>query len=88
MKENQLDSQHNLKGTPAQGEIPSCCLETIQELAEHNPMMACPHCENIIKRFEDQSAFENYAKFCQSRRRKIQKAYYKAYKIILFHLCA
>ena len=84
MEENQLSSPPKLKDLPHQEDIRSCCLETIKELAENNPMMACPHCENIIKRFEEQSAFENYAKFCQSRRRKIQEAFYKDYKIILF----
>ena len=84
MKENQFLPLSKAEEMQQSEEINACCFETIKELAENNPMMACQKCENIIKRFEEQSAFEHYAKFCHSRRRKIQKASYKNYKIILF----
>jgi hypothetical protein len=51
--------------------IPACCVATIRKHVRHNPMMVCAECKNIIKCFDEERAYQNYVKFCQSRRRPI-----------------
>lgn len=65
-------------------DMDECCLSTIADLAENNPMMACQHCGHIIKRFEDESSFNRYARFCHSRKRDIKLSTYQNYYIIIF----
>ena len=60
-----------LNDLPADGSVPACCIATIGQHVEHNPMMVCAECKNIIKCFTDERAYVNYRKFCDSRRRPI-----------------
>jgi hypothetical protein len=76
---------HEANKLPGGKNLSACCIKTLEELVANNPMMACQHCEKIIKRFEEESAFQHYVKFCRSRKRKIEEASYKNYKIILFN---
>lgn len=64
--------------------ISPCCQETINALVLDNPMMVCQKCRNLIKSFTDETAFRNYATFCQSRGRKIQAGKLGPYLIIAF----
>ena len=85
MEDNQVINNINVKNEEKKPfEMSPCCLETVSELAENNPMMACQHCEKIIKCFKDDSSFNRYARFCHSRKRNIDVASYKEYRIILF----
>ena len=52
-------------------EFPVCCKDTIRKHVDFNPMMACPECRSLIKAFKDKKSFENYIKFCHSRKREI-----------------
>lgn len=84
MKESQTMLETELEENINGSKVSSCCLDTIKELAQNNPMMACQHCGKIIKCFREESSFNKYALFCESRKRNIQKANYETYKIILF----
>lgn len=83
---NQLENSSPVKLDKSEGcyQIKSCCLETIKELIENNPMMVCQRCENLIKCFIEDSSYDKYVRFCQSRKRKIKEASYKNYKIVIF----
>lgn len=54
-----------------QNGIPTCCISTIEQHVLNNPMMVCAECKNIIKCFVDERAYDNYLKFCRSRRRPV-----------------
>jgi hypothetical protein len=51
--------------------IPACCIATIRQHVAYNPMMVCSTCKNIIKCFVDERGYDNYLKFCRSRRRPV-----------------
>jgi hypothetical protein len=53
------------------GQLNDCCVDTIRNHVEHNPMMVCSKCKFIIKCFTDERAYNNYLVFCRSRRRPI-----------------
>jgi hypothetical protein len=65
-------------------EIAACCIATIHEHVSCNPMMVCPECKNIIKCFKDERAYDNYLKFCRSRRRPIVTAQVGEYWTVAF----
>ena len=64
--------------------IPTCCVRTMNQHVRFNPMMVCAECKNIIKCFIDERAFENYVKFCQSRRRPIETGKVQDYWTVVF----
>ncbi len=66
------------------GSIPVCCVSTISTHVRFNPMMVCADCKNIIKCFDDERAYQNYLKFCQSRRRPILMGRVENYWTIAF----
>lgn len=76
-----VDPSPSQKPTP---KIKPCCLETIKQHAEFNPMMVCPTCKQIIKRFESEASFRNYARFCESRKRPVDKFCINDTYIIIF----
>ncbi len=61
-----------------------CCWETIQEHVLHNEMMLCRTCQHIIKCFVNESAFRNYLRFCQSRKRPFFAARSDKHYIVVF----
>lgn len=68
----------------ARGEIPACCVATIQQHVRHNPMMVCTECKHIIKCFTDERAFQNYLVFCRSRRRPVLTGVVDGYHTVAF----
>jgi len=53
-------------------ELRSCCRDTVEKHAPHNPMIGCSGCNHLIKNFSDERAFLNYVHFCNSQNREIQ----------------
>lgn len=61
-----------------------CCKRTIDMHGENNPMMVCSECKQIIKCFEEEKAFRNYRRFCQSRHRRILSTRYSNWWVVVF----
>ena len=68
--------------------IPDCCQETISLHVTHNPMMVCPSCKLLIKCYKDKKQFENYIKFCNSRRREVLTGMIGDYYTVVFNAYA
>ncbi len=62
----------------------TCCEATIKEHVLHNEMMLCRVCHHIIKCFASESAFRNYLKFCQSRKRSVLTSRAKQHYVVVF----
>lgn len=65
-------------------EVRECCKKTIDMHADNNPMMVCSDCKQIIKCFDQEKAFRNYKRFCQSRHRNIIATEYAKWWVIIF----
>ena len=65
-------------------ELKACCALTIDQHADNNPMMVCSDCKQIIKCFDQERAFRNYKRFCQSRHRRILAAQYSKWWVVVF----
>lgn len=64
-----------------------CCEETIKLHGANNPMMVCASCKQIIKCFDDEKAYRNYVRFCESRHRKILAMPYQKSHVVIFKNC-
>jgi len=82
--EGMTGEQRSSSGDSHHGSIPNCCVATIATHVRFNPMMVCADCKNIIKCFDDERAYKNYLKFCQSRRRPILMGQVENYWTIAF----
>ncbi len=79
----QVSSQSS--GVPEQGDkLLACCMNTIAVHSAHNPMMVCPECKQIVKCFDNERAFSNYVKFCESRHRKVFTARHEKFFVVVF----
>lgn len=65
-------------------ELLDCCRRTIQMHAKNNPMMVCSDCKKIIKVFDNEKAYKNYQRFCQSRHRRFLATQYAGRHVITF----
>jgi hypothetical protein len=81
---NQPDFDALKDSPPLPDAIPACCTVTIRQHVQYNPMMVCSACKNIIKCFVDERAYENYLKFCRSRRRPVLTGHVDHYMTIAF----
>lgn len=54
------------------GDLASCCQETMSLHGTHNHMMMCPACKTVIKVFVEPKAFRAYLTFCRSRHRRVR----------------
>lgn len=61
-----------------------CCVNTINLLALHNPMMVCSECKQIIKCFTSDSSFRNYLTYCRSSRRPFSTGQTGQYQVVVF----
>jgi hypothetical protein len=68
----------------ATSKILPCCVETMRIHAANNPMMVCNICKQLIKCFTDESAYQRYIRFCQSRGRKVLEGVYNQYRVVIF----
>ncbi len=87
LADNLIESSNSEEASKAEalhGSIPGCCVSTISMHVRFNPMMVCADCKNIIKCFDDERAYQNYLKFCQSRRRPILMGRVENYWTIAF----
>ena len=86
-----LDSNNILEtaSTPISNmqKMSSCCEETIGLHGANNPMMVCASCKQIIKCFDDEKAYRNYVRFCESRHRKILAMPYGSSHVVIFKNC-
>lgn len=64
--------------------ILSCCESTIEKHAEHNPMMVCSDCKQIIKCFREERPYNNYLTFCRSRHRQISYGQVDGLYVVIF----
>lgn len=72
-------------GAPQQGDVLlACCAKTLAIHASHNPMMVCPECKQIVKCFNDDKAYRNYLRFCESRHRKVFTAKHHGMFVVVF----
>ena len=65
----------------------ACCEETITLHGANNPMMVCGSCKMIIKCFDDERAYRNYVRFCESRHRKILAMPHGSSHVVIFKNC-
>ncbi len=65
-------------------DLSPCCKQTIRTFVINNPMVSCHVCKHIIKCFTDKTAYYNFARFCQLKRRKVRYAELDGYFIIFF----
>ena len=65
-------------------ELLDCCRRTITMHAKNNPMMVCGECKKIIKVFDNDKAYRNYQRFCQSRHRRFLATHFSGQKVIIF----
>lgn len=65
-------------------ELLECCRKTIQMHAKNNPMMVCSDCKKIIKVFDNEKAYRNYQRFCQSRHRRYLATSFLGRHVITF----
>ena len=65
-------------------ELLECCRRTIQMHAKNNPMMVCSDCKKIIKVFDNEKAYRNYQRFCQSRHRRYLATSFLGRHVITF----
>jgi hypothetical protein len=68
----------------SENDLLGCCLDTIKAHARYNPMMVCNDCHQIIKCFEDEKAFRNFLKFCDTKRRPVAIGKADTYFIVVF----
>lgn len=66
------------------GDIAACCVGTIREHVQFNPMMVCIDCKHIIKCFKDRRSFQNYLTFCKSRRRPVVTGFIEGQYTVAF----
>lgn len=66
------------------GDVPLCCIRTIQAHGQHNPMMVCTECKQIIKCFPEERAYQNYLTFCRSRRRPVLQGVVEGFYTVVF----
>jgi len=66
-------------------QIKECCRLTIEEHVIHNKMMVCDSCKMLIKCYEEKGSYENYLKFCKSRKRKTLTGFYAGHHTIVFN---
>lgn len=66
------------------GDISACCVSTIRQHVQFNPMMVCIDCKHIIKCFKDARSFKNYLTFCKSRRRPVVTGFIEGQYTVAF----
>ena len=76
-----LPSLDRLEDNP---ELLECCRRTIVMHAKNNPMMVCGECKKIIKVFDNDKAYRNYQRFCQSRHRRFLATQFSGQRVIIF----
>ena len=78
---HQVTSLETLEEGP---ELLECCRRTIVMHAKNNPMMVCGECKKIIKVFDNEKAYRNYQRFCQSRHRRFLATNFSGQRVIVF----
>ena len=81
----QHDAALSAAGTDTSDQIKPCCKETIEEHITHNKMMVCGQCKMLIKCYENKGPFENYLKFCNSRKRTTYTGFYANHHTVVFN---
>ncbi len=84
------DVPHNepvqINGGEKSENLLDCCIVTIEAHGEHNPMMVCDKCKQIVKTFSSEKAFEHYVKFCEGRGRCFKTGKCGSYDVITFNV--
>ena len=51
-------------------QLGGCCKKTIELHSDHNQMIVCDKCNELIKLFAEEVPYRNYIKYCKSKGRE------------------
>lgn len=61
----------------------ACCVRSMKAHANHNLMIVCSECNDLIKLFTDEVSYRNYLKYCDSKKRKVISGRYDKFEVVI-----